>query len=263
MNLSHISFHSQYLKNPITIFHKIKIKYKIFIIFMILFCIPYTSCKYMFFCYLINNSIYFYQLKKKLNYSNLIVNQALMFIFINIFVYFLNYLSYCYKAFFVYTYIVIPIKIVQKNFFYQKNNYYYIAIKYILYAVPTIFVKTLLITLLYIQLNKIFLLSTKYEFIILSFLFLLNKVRLYHYKKNDYFTLATLLASQFLEKSAFNAYLLYLSIRLKYYYLRKSNNCLYMIFIAIYIYVIRIKNDTYKLAYNLWNKKNIINYSIY
>lgn len=73
MNLSYLSFHSQYIQSPTTIFHKMHIKNKITTIFIILLCIPYLKYKYIIFFYLITESIYYYKLKKKEQKINLLL----------------------------------------------------------------------------------------------------------------------------------------------------------------------------------------------
>lgn len=125
------------------------------------------------------------------------------------------------------------------------------------------FFKVLLITLLYIQLNKILLCSTRYESILLNFIRLIRKIKFHDNKDNSYYFLVLLLTSQFLEKSIFTTYIFYLSVKLKYYCFIKSNNYLYTIYILIHTYIKQIKNDTCKLAYNLWNKRITAGYFIF
>ena len=141
-----------------------------------------------------------------------------------------------------------------------KNQYnFYIIIKYtkIQYHIPIITLKSLLITLLYIQLTYIIAYSTKYELIILSFHTFLKKIDLYKYKKNFYFILTLLFTSKFLEKIINNAYKLNSYIKIKYYFFILSNNFFYIIKKLIYKYLNLINHDTYILTYNLWNKKII------
>lgn len=106
------------------------------------------------------------------------------------------------------------------------------------------------------MLNEILLLSTPYESIILNFLHLLKNIQL-DYIKINYLTLTVLVTSQFVEKSISNAYILYLSIKLKYFNFIKLSDYLFALYIILYGYIKCMKDSTDKLAYSAWSKKQL------
>nr|YP_009392878.1 hypothetical protein [Caloglossa intermedia]ARW61440.1 hypothetical protein [Caloglossa intermedia] len=261
MNLSHLSLHSQYLKTPITVFHKTCVKYKLTFIFTALFLVPYFSYKYIALLYLISILIYYCELKKKIKRSKFSLSWTSILICLNILIYIINCPKSHFKTFFKQAYFRLPIGIIEKYFFYQKNDYFYISIKYTNYPIPVVFVKTFLITLLHILLNKILLLSTQCELIILNFLNLLHKIYLNSSRQKTNFILAVLLTSQFLERFMSNIHVLHVSIRLKYRDFMQIN--IYTVYAIFYTFITSIKYDTYRLSHNMWNKKKTVKYFIY
>lgn len=179
-----------------------------------------------------------------------------MFIYINIFIYIIYYLKSNNISFFHLTYILIPINITIKHTLHNENRDYYITLHYLSYGVPIIFIKIISTTLLYILLNEIFLLSTPYESIILNFLYLFKNMQV-DYSKISYLTLTTLLTSQFLEKSIYNAYIFYSAIKLKYFTFIKLSDYLMVIYIILYSYIKYMKDSIDKLAYNAWNRRQL------
>lgn len=254
MNLSHLSFYSQYCKSPITIFHKIKTSYKVIITYTFLFFIPYFNYIYLLVFILLSIFINFCILhQKKQMHIKSILSQSIMYIIILI--YYLYVLKYSDAILSKY------IKYIQINFFkpyflYKNQNIYFIIKQHTKYNIPAIILKTLFVNLLSIEIIQILNLSTKYELIILNLKNLLSKINLCKSKKKYQFVLIILFTAKFIERVIYTIYILYLSIKVKYYYFIDSNHFSYIVQIIIYRYITSIHYDTHILAYNLWNKKN-------
>lgn len=256
MNLSYLSFYTQYLKSPITIFHKIKINYKIYTIYTFLSIIPYFSYHYVIFFYLFITYIYFFLIRKNKNINNIIFTKQ-NFLYIVIFIYYIYSLHYTEKNllnYIKYIWVKIPVFI---------NINTIIQISFLQYNIPIIIVKIFFLNLFYIQSIQILALSTKYELIILKFKNLFDTTFLSKNKKKYHFSLIIFFTSRFLEKIISNIYILYLSMKIKYSHFISSNNSFYIICILFYKYILYIHNDIIILAYNLWNKKIIMKFFIY
>nr|YP_009393708.1 hypothetical protein [Caloglossa beccarii]ARW62270.1 hypothetical protein [Caloglossa beccarii] len=261
MNLSYLSFYSQYLKSPTTILHKIEINYKILITYTILFFLPYCHYIYLLILTLFIVYINFYILKKKAHVNILLtINKSIIYSIILF--YYLHSLQYSNKILFNYIK-YIRINFLTTYFLYKNKHAYFIIKQYFQYNIPTIFFKTLLVTLLYIQSIKILNLSTRYESIILNFKKLLNRINLYKQTQNSYFFLIILFTAKFLERIIYKPYILYLSIKIKYSYFINPNSFFYITRIMLYKYIISIYYDTHIFAYNLWNKQMAITYYFY
>lgn len=243
MNLSYLSFYSQYVNSPITNFHNINIIYKISTIFLISILIPYLNNISNIYYYIIFT--YLFLLKRNIIY---------MILYICLYMYSgLKYID-IYSCLYLY----IPYKI--KIIFINQNIYFIekICIKYHTCILPKFLLKTITIYLINIKLIQILFKYTKYEAIILFFLNLLYKINILRKQTNSYFLVTLSFTSQFLERITYNIHIIYISINLRYNYFFKKHFTYIIIYKLIYKLISNISNDTNNITLNLWNREIII-----
>nr|YP_009397219.1 hypothetical protein [Thuretia quercifolia]ARW66405.1 hypothetical protein [Thuretia quercifolia] len=245
MNLSYLSFHSQYIYSPKTVLHKSNSKHKIFVIYNLLIIIPYIGNKYLiiyiilltcFFNFILNNkSLKSHYLKKICSLITLIIYCINKYRNLD-----LNQLAN--KNNFILSIQINLEKLLKKKIF----------LKEYIYLIQKIFFKTLNITLIYIKLTNILFISTRYEKILQQFLYLLKLIT---FKYLFYFLLNLSLTSQFLEKNIRNFKTIYTSIKIKY----NNHLNLYILYLIFYQlvnnYILSLFYETYNITSNLWNKK--------
>lgn len=251
MNLSYLSFYSQYLNSPVTDFHKININYKISFIFLILIIIPYVNN-----LNLIYNIILFIYLFVFITYKS--SNNLFLIEKRSLFLLTLIYSIFSYQKLLDYQFYqnyYIPYKIKKVSFYSNTYIFNQIIMSFICYSIPMFIIKTFIIQIIYLEIITILFISTKYESIVLFFLKYLQNIHLLKYKQKNLFLIVISFTSQFLERIIYNLDNLYYSIQLKYNSFYQLNIIISQI---LNKYILNILNDTYNISTNLWNREIII-----
>nr|YP_010156048.1 hypothetical protein K4Y23_pgp016 [Cumathamnion serrulatum]QQY85299.1 hypothetical protein [Cumathamnion serrulatum] len=252
MNLSYLSFYSQYLNSPVTKFHKINITYKISTIFLILIIIPYINNENLSFMVILLSYLFFSTINKsdkkllfiKKNYISLFALIYSLFAYKNLSQELLHH-KFCQNYY-------IPYKI--KEISLKKNTYiiHYMIVLFLCYSIPTFIIKIFIIHTLYLEIITVLLISTKYECIISFFLKYLQKIQLSHSEYQYLFIIVISFTSQFLERIIYNLDNLYYSIQFRYNYLHTLNIIIYRL---LNKYMLNMLNDTNNISTNLWNRE--------
>nr|QCI06357.1 hypothetical protein [Dictyurus purpurascens] len=231
MNLSYLSFYSQYLNSPKTILHKISSKNKILIIYNLLIIIPYLNNIKL----IIYTTLLIYIINYIINKISLNKNKLIQF-----FLFFLFLIYYLSKYKDLKFYKLKEKKYIKK--FFQK--YFYIVPKFLLITIN--------ITLIYFKLINILFISTKYETILRHFLYLFKIIA---FKYLSWFLLNLSLTSQFLEKSIQNFKIIYISVKIRY----RNNFIVYNLYLIFYQlinnYIFDLFQETFDISSHLWNNK--------
>lgn len=164
-----ISFspYKQYLYSPKTYIHYIKLKFKIYFIFMYLFIIPFElklCCILIYFYSMVLYSIYKY-IKLKSKYCRLLIQN----LFITIFIFFLFVIIYQTSNIHQYQFIRIyyPYKILLNSS---------VIIKLYACYLPNILIKTIILLYTNISLSILLFLTTKFEDLLVYILYITNQL---------------------------------------------------------------------------------------
>nr|YP_009391227.1 hypothetical protein [Dipterocladia arabiensis]ARW59371.1 hypothetical protein [Dipterocladia arabiensis] len=243
MNLSYLSFYSQYLISPITRWHKINTNIKIFIAFILLMIVPYYFNIYKLYILIFLYNIF--HLKTN-------INEYVYLLTIIYYIYYYNHLNQ--KKLLSSLYIYVPIKIKKLNLFVTKNMSQKLILTFNIYLIPKFIIKILTIYLIYIQTTKILLKSTQYESIVLFFLNILEKLNIFHNQYFCHFLFVVSLTSQFLQKIVNNLNIIIYSLQIKYNFYFESK----IIYKLIHKYFLKNLYDSYHLSCILWSKEIFI-----
>nr|YP_009295337.1 Ycf92 [Dasya binghamiae]AOH77349.1 Ycf92 [Dasya binghamiae] len=243
MNLSYLSFYSQYINSPITKFHKINLNKKILTTFISLFILPYINNIY---------KIYLLSLILDIGFSFKNMNTYIYIFIIIYYIYIYTYLQKKKTLLFSYTFIYLPIKI--KTIFLNQNNYIIqkIVIKFNIFLIPKFLTHIIIISFIYIKTISLLLKNTKYELIILFFLKFLKYILLIKPKHYYNFILVLSLTSQFLQRIINNLNIIFYAIQLKFTYWLKLSIISSIFDKIINKYILTISQDSKNLSSNLW-----------
>lgn len=256
MNVSYLSFYSQHLNSPKTIFHEIYIFIKLFIVFNILTIIIYCPSYYIYYIL-----IYLLLLSKLfiLYYINFLIIIKYFFIYLTYCFFYIN--NYNNKSFINLRYkkisIFIPFKI--KLFCCLKKTYLIkrITCKYFIYVIPEFIGRIISIKSVYFVLIQLLFITTKYESLIIVVLLLLKKIKLLNNTNYNNFNLILSFSFHLLERIIYHFDSFYLSIQLYYTILFISFFNL-KLYLTLFITTINnIYKDIYSISSILWSR-NII-----
>nr|YP_009391842.1 hypothetical protein [Acrosorium ciliolatum]ARW59986.1 hypothetical protein [Acrosorium ciliolatum] len=257
MNLSYLSFYSQHLNSPRTIFHKIYKLFKFITVFSILIIIIYSPSFYIFYIliFLVLLSqiffLYFIPFFIVIKYFCIYLIYFILYMksYNNNFIITKKYPNICFS---------IPFKINLFSYINKINYIKYIHLKYYIYLLPEFILRIIIIKLTYFIIIQFLFLTTKYESIILIVLLLFKKIKLLQNISYHIFTLVLSFSFHFLERIIYNFNSIYLSTRLYYkvFPLQFFNLKIYLILFITSI--INFWKDIYYISSILWSRKIIL-----
>lgn len=259
MNISYLSFYSQYFNSPKTYLHKYNKIYKLYTVFSLLIISTYFPNIYFI-------SIFYIIFFISLSILKIEINDLIFYLYlIYLYLYYYKSLNYNLILYVKNINFYIPYYIKQK---YIKNDYNsnkLIILNFYNYIIPLFFIKSIIIHLAYKYFYQILLISTPYEFIAIFFFNLFNSLKKI-IKTNfviDYnFLFILFLLPQFLEKIIHNMYLIYIYLNVRpnnFINIKIFYNLVYKL---IKKYINNILYDTTFISINIWNK-DIITKNLY
>lgn len=252
MNLSYLSFYSQYFNSPQTIFHKINQILKFILVFSSLILIIYFSSYYIFSVFilliLISQIYLLYYIPFFIITKNLFIYLIYLTLYVKSYNHIININS-------IYPNIVVPIPLTI-NFF---SHIKIINLQYFIYLIPEFLTRMILIKFIYFIIIQIFFITTKYECITLVILSFLTKISLFTniYDKNLNIVLS--FSFHLLERMIYRLNNTYLSTKIYYKISPFRFSNLTILLMLLITNIINICNDIYDISSILWSRRIILN----